>query len=959
MIDRTLSLKWVVALVLLAVAIADVAAIFGYLVPTAFLNTEADKRFDMVHDVASLQGTLEIFFRTGNLDGVRHKVAEFSTDQDNRWLVVVDDRVKVVATTDFRWQGKPLDELNLPIDRGRVAEILSTRTATTSIVKVGETLVAYGRVALPPETNGIRSFHAGAIILAQDLGRAEGETRRQAIKSVTILASVIVSGIGLAWFLVHILVTKRTANLLAAATALAKGNLEARTHVSGRDEIGALGAAFDRMADQLQARVTQINDALVQIEDLSRLNMAVISGSPTAVLVYREDGACILANEAASRITDGSIEQLLAQNFRELDSWRRSNMLEAAERALGTGQNQQMVVICSSSFGREFVIEADFSRVMKEGKPHLLMMCRDFTAQHQAEVALAESELHLRTIFEQAAVGVALIDTNSGNFLRINQRYCEILGYTAEEMLDVTFMGITHPDDLDADLANMARLRAGDIREFSMEKRYFRKDGTTVWVSLSVSPTWKIGEVPRHHIAVVQDITDRKKAEAEAHSLAFFDPLTKLPNRRLLLDRLQQSMVASARSARHRALLFLDLDNFKTLNDTLGHEIGDRMLIAMSERLQTCVREVDTVSRLGGDEFIVLLEQLDQDVDEAADHARAVGEKIIACLSEPCVLAETSHRGTVSIGIALFRGRDVPIDDLLKRADLAMYQAKAAGRNTLRFFDPHMQASVTARSVMEGELHRAIINCEFELYGQPQVNSSGCCVGVELLLRWNNPNRGMVPPAEFIPLSEDNGLIVPIGQWVIEEACRLQRAWQNEPMTAEIPIAVNVSTKQLRNPDFVSNLHSIVLQTGADPRRLKLEITESVLLDDVDEAIVRLEALKRIGVGLSLDDFGTGYSSLTYLKRLPLDQVKIDQSFVRDILIDPNDAAICKAIIALSESLGLSVIAEGVETAKQWQMLISQGCLNAQGYYFAKPMPLGNFAEWVHKPQAHSTSVRH
>jgi diguanylate cyclase (GGDEF)-like protein/PAS domain S-box-containing protein len=949
MMRCTLSLKWVVALVLLAVAIADVSAIFGYLLPETDKNKEEDKRLDMIHDVASLQGTLEVFFRIGHLDGVRHKVAESSTDPDNKWLLVIDDRMNVIATTDFRWQGKPLDELDLPIDRQRVTNILSTRTATTEIIKVGKILVAYGRVTLPPEANGVRPFRAGAVILAQDLERVQDETRRQAIKSLTILASVIVTGIGLAWFLFHILVTRRTANLLATVTALAEGDLDARTRVAGRDEIGALGSAFDHMADQLQARVQPTNEALVQIEDLSRLNMAVISGSPTAVLVYRDDGACVLANEAAARTIGGSIDRLLAQNFRELASWQGSNMLETAEKVLKTGESHHMVVTTTSTFGKAFVMEADFSRVMKEGSPHLLLISRDVTAQYQAEVALAESELHLRTIFEQAAVGVALIDSNSGRFLRVNQRYCDIAGYTAQEMLDNTFMGITHPDDLEADLANMARLRAGDIREFTMEKRYVRKDGSTVWVSLSVSPTWEPGEASSHHIAVVQDITGRKLAEAEAHSLAFFDPLTKLPNRRLLMDRLQQSMAASGRSARHRALLFLDLDNFKTLNDTQGHEIGDRMLIKMSERLQSCVREIDTVSRLGGDEFIVLLEQLDEDIQEAANHARTVGEKILASLGQPFELEQIFHRGTVSIGITLFRGRDVPIDDLMKRADLAMYQAKGAGRNTLRFFDPHMQATITARSIMENELHMAIINHEFQLHAQPQIDSFGRCVGVEMLLRWYNPNRGMVSPAEFIPLAEDNGQIVSIGRWVLEEACRLQRAWQGDPATNTLFIAVNVSAKQLRNPDFVGLVHHLIQRTGANPSRLKLEITESVLLDDVNDVIIRLEALKKIGVSLSLDDFGTGYSSLTYLKRLPLDQVKIDQSFVRDILIDPNDAAICRAIIVLGENLGLSVIAEGVETAEQWQLLISQGCYQAQGYYFARPMPANKVLEWLHQ----------
>jgi diguanylate cyclase (GGDEF)-like protein len=405
-------------------------------------------------------------------------------------------------------------------------------------------------------------------------------------------------------------------------------------------------------------------------------------------------------------------------------------------------------------------------------------------------------------------------------------------------------------------------------------------------------------------------------------------------------------MVNSARSGLYHALLFLDLDQFKTLNDTSGHDVGDRLLIEVASRLQNCVREGDTVSRLGGDEFVVILEQLSAKENEAAMQAGSVAEKIIQKISAPCDLGTQTYRGTTSIGITLFYGQDVSIDDLLKRADLAMYQAKAAGRNAMRNFDPSMQADISARAAMENELCHAIARSEFVLHYQPQIFADGTCNGVEALIRWHSSKRGMVPPIDFIPLAEESGLILPIGSWVIQEACSQLAAWADKPEFSEISIAVNVSAKQFKLTGFVDEVGAIVDGYRINPQLLKLEITESVLLEDIEDIASKMTRLKLTGIRFSLDDFGTGYSSLSYVKRLPLDQLKIDQSFVRDILIDPNDAAICRAIIALGTSLGLEVVAEGVETAAQWEFLENEGCTVGQGYFFGKPMPSAEFEAW-------------
>jgi diguanylate cyclase (GGDEF)-like protein len=436
-------------------------------------------------------------------------------------------------------------------------------------------------------------------------------------------------------------------------------------------------------------------------------------------------------------------------------------------------------------------------------------------------------------------------------------------------------------------------------------------------------------------------------ATEKIKKLAFYDPLTSLPNRRLLLILLERTLAASSRHQRNGALLFIDLDNFKVLNDTLGHDKGDLLLQQVAQRLSACIREGDTVARLGGDEFVVMLKDLSENPQEAAKDAKTVGENILVALNQIYQLAGYEHNCSASIGVTLFADRHGTIDDLLKQADLAMYQAKAAGRNSLRFFDPEMQAQIMARAVMESDLREAILKDEFHLYYQVQVAGERRLTGAEALVRWEHPQRGIVLPAEFIPLAEETGMILALGNWVLESACTQLAIWATRPEMAHLTVAVNVSARQLHHSDFVNQVLAVLERTGAKPHRLKLELTESLLISNVEDVIAKMTALKARGVGFSMDDFGTGYSSLSYLKRLPLDQLKIDQSFVRDILIDPNDAAIAKMIVALADSLGLAVIAEGVETEAQRDCLALMGCHTHQGYLFSRPLPLAEFEEYV------------
>ncbi|MBI4985704.1 MAG: EAL domain-containing protein [Rhodocyclales bacterium] len=572
------------------------------------------------------------------------------------------------------------------------------------------------------------------------------------------------------------------------------------------------------------------------------------------------------------------------------------------------------------------------------------------------EAKRAQAEKRYRTLFEQSRDGILIVDPQDMRFVEFNSVAHEQLGYDRDEFAAMRLADI----DAEAASAETARhletVRTQGADTF--ETYHCHKDGSVRDVQVNMQML-VIDDQPVLH-CTFRDITERKAAVDRIRNLAFYDPLTGLPNRRLLLDRLHQAVVSSARSNRYGALMLLDMDDFKTLNDTLGHDVGDRFLVEVALRLQACVREGDTVARHGGDEFVVILEDINEDT-LAAMHVESVAVKVLRALNQPYLLdlslpgeieRTRNYHCTSSIGITLFRGSAVSVDELMKRADTAMYQSKAAGRNTLRFYDPVMQAQVTARAALDSDLRDAVREDQFVLHYQPQVDAAGRTTGAEALLRWLHPRRGTVSPAEFIPAAEATGLIQPIGDRVLEIACGQLVAWAAVPGMAHLTMAVNVSARQFRHPDFVEHVLAVLESTGADARKLKLELTESLLLDDVEDVIAKMAALKAKGVGFALDDFGTGYSSLAYLKRLPLDQLKIDRSFVRDVLTDPNDAAIARTIVALAQSMGLTVIAEGVETSAQLEFLAANGCHAYQGYFFGRPVPVAEFTVLVQGPAA-------
>ena len=566
--------------------------------------------------------------------------------------------------------------------------------------------------------------------------------------------------------------------------------------------------------------------------------------------------------------------------------------------------------------------------------------------KHQADASLKLSVESLNRAFEHTQaildniVDAVITIDEQGLMESFNQAASTVFGYTADEAVGRNvsmLMPAPHGDLYDGFIHHFRQTGEARMIGEPRELQGLHQDGHLFPMKLTLTRLAHAGRTT--FIGMVHDLTLSRQREDEIRRLAYYDPLTALPNRRLLLDHLKHATSASARTGQAGAVMFLDLDHFKQINDSLGHTVGDDVLQRVAKRLQASVGDGHLVARVGGDEFVLVLEALGDVGQESAKQTEALASKILSELGQPYALHDRSIVCTPSLGIAMFEQGNDDIEELLKKADAGMHQAKAAGRNKVRFFDPVMQAAAATRNALEAALRRGLEKEEFLLYFQIQIGSDGQPTGAEALVRWNRDSGGMVSPAQFIPLAEESGLILPLGQWVLETACTQLLAWGNDPQTAHWSMAVNVSALQFLQADFVACVEHALQKTGANPRLLKLELTESMLVGDIEAIISKMTALMVRGVRFSLDDFGTGYSSLTYLKRLPLAQLKIDQSFVRDLLTDPNDAVIASTIVSLGHSLGLKVIAEGVETQGQRDFLAQMGCDAFQGYYFGHPVP--------------------
>lgn len=693
--------------------------------------------------------------------------------------------------------------------------------------------------------------------------------------------------------------------------------------------------------------ITERKQAEQALKTSEEFHRAVFDAAPDAILICDGQGTITQVNRYTeqllgypnSELLGQPIDMLLPEHLRARHKTLLSMFVAApSPRPMGTGREMRAL----RKDGSEIDVEISLSPIQTQHGLRIASVLCDITQRKQIE-----AELRIAATAFESHEAMVITDSNSV-ILRVNKTFTDSTGYTADEAVGRK-MSVLKSGLHDAAFYTAMWESITHTGTWQGEIWDRRKNGEIYpkWLTIT-AVTDTAGEVT-HFVGTHLDITERKAAEEEIKQLAFYDPLTQLPNRRLLLNLLQQAKATSTRSGMYGAIMFIDLDNFKTLNDTLGHDKGDLLLQQVAARLSACVRECDTVARLGGDEFVIMLENLSKTAQEAAIQVKTVGEKILVRLNQPYRLSGHKHHSTPSIGITLFSDHGRSTDELLKQADIAMYQSKAAGRNTLHFFDQTMQTTLTARASLEADLYRGLQKQQFLLYYQAQVDDGGRITGAEALVRWQHSRHGTVSPAEFIPLAEETGLILQLGHWVLESACAQLATWAKRHETAHLELAVNVSAREFRQTDFVDQVLAVLDRTRADPRKLKMELTESLLVSNVDDIITKMTALKAKGVGFSLDDFGTGYSSLYYLKQLPLDQLKIDQGFIRDILVDLNDAAIAKMIVALAETMGLSVIAEGVETVAQRDFLFRHGCHAYQGYLFSRPLALGAFEEFVRK----------
>lgn len=706
-------------------------------------------------------------------------------------------------------------------------------------------------------------------------------------------------------------------------------------------------SAKDKLLHELQVHQIELemqNEQLLQtqaaLEEARDRYIDLYEFSPVGYLTINTDGLMCEINLKAADMLGVERKKLIQKRFalfitdHNKDHWYRHFLQLKRNKDVN---EQDLDLQLERADGSMFNVHVSCLRVKGDDGCQTFRLSLTDISKLKAD----EAELRIAAIAFEAPEGMLVTDANR-IILRVNNAFTLITGFTAEEAVGKSPRMLSSERQ---DAAFYATMWDDILSTGAWQGEIFnrRKNGEIYPEHLTITAVKDKSGAISNYVATFTDITHIKDDKNAIIHMALYDPLTNLPNRRLLLDRLNHSLSSGVRLGLGCALLFIDLDFFKSINDTLGHTAGDLLLQQVAERLTSCVREGDTVARLGGDEFVVLLQDMSKQSIEPAAQAEIIANKILALLNQPYQLASHAYKITASIGVVISSGHQTNPEDLLKNADIAMYQAKKSGRNNVCFFDPQMQIAINKRAEIERELHDAIEQQQFQLYYQIQVDSTGHALGAEALIRWLHPKRGLVGPFEFIPLAEETGLILPIGQWVLEAACVQLKAWEKNALTKCLTLSINVSAKQFHQIDFVAQVKAAVQHHRINPSLVKLELTETMLVDDIENIINIMSDLKSFGIRFELDDFGTGYSSLQYLKKLPLHQLKIDQSFVRDIVTDNHDRSIVRTIIAMAQSLSLEVIAEGVETEEQKQLLINKGCMHFQGYLFSKPVPIEQF----------------
>lgn len=710
---------------------------------------------------------------------------------------------------------------------------------------------------------------------------------------------------------------------------------EVQMRIRNMLEVRLLFQKLDHANHELEKMIQKRAVELRETKALLHRNQVLMQNSKDGIHIMNMNGDIVEANETFCHMLGYAQDEISRLNVAGWDAkWSAKELRERFKWLIG--KSEKFETVHRRKDGTLIDVEVATCGMEIDGKFFLYAASRDISERKRNEEALRVAAVAFETH------DAILITDAMANIVRVNRAFTDITGYGEEEVLgkNPRIMSSGRQDKEFYIEMWQQLLHTGS---WSGEIWDRRKSGQIYPKWLNITAVKNDKQEITHYVAIFSDITVRKQADEEIRNLAFYDALTRLPNRRLFHDRFRAGLTISARRNDYGAVLFIDLDRFKVLNDTMGHDYGDLLLVEVAGRIKSCVREMDTVARLGGDEFVVLLEGIGAAMEEASRRAGTVAEKIREYLSMPYCLKEFEHHNSPSIGISLFNGSKISVDELMQQADMAMYQAKSAGRNVVRFFDPVMQQKVAMRASLENDLHNAIALGQMQLFYQVQVDKMHRPLGAEVLLRWIHPHRGLVMPGQFIPIAEESSLILQIGDWVLEQACCQLGRWRNREQTRNLLLAVNVSPKQFSQQNFVEKIAAMLDKHHVEPRLLKLELTENLVLHDMKSAVSKMHALKQLGIGLSMDDFGTGYSSLAYLKDLPLDQIKIDQSFIRGISNHGNDALLVRTIIKLAENFNMEVIAEGVESEDQLEFLASHACPSYQGFYFGKPIAIEEF----------------
>ncbi len=695
-----------------------------------------------------------------------------------------------------------------------------------------------------------------------------------------------------------------------------------------KDNLTRLPAVIDRSLQEALSKKL-LKKTKEELHNKEQKFQTYVENSPISIWVFDQQWRFIDSNPAGRNLLNYSGQTLYEMHLYDVvRAEERGLLMEDLQRLVCEGRLVSEYS-CVRTDGEERIVQI---HAVKLPDNTILSYCQDMTELRQAEY-----QLRIAALAFESNDSIIIINANK-KIQRVNHAFGQTTGYTSDEVIGKD-LSLLESEKNDPSYYKTMWRAVEEKGAWQGEKWSYRKNGEHFleWLSITgfKSPDGQL----LNYVAVSRDITERKATEEKIARLALYDSLTNLPNRRLLLDRLKVALETTERSKQIGALMFIDLDHFKLINDTLGHDSGDRLLMEVSNRLRGCARKSDTLARLGGDEFVILLENLSGNETLAAMRARSVAKIILFELGKEFHVANNAVNITPSVGVALFNGQDATGDDLLKWADLAMYQAKSSGRNTFRFFDPIMQANIEARAELEADLHRAIQEKQFMLHFQPKFSKTNVFTGFEALIRWNHPVKGLISPINFISVAEETGMIQLIGSQVIEAACNQLEIWHQKSNHKALSVAVNVSAKQFRNPFFVEEIETLLARTHNSPGSLIIELTESLAAENIEDVVQKMLLLKNSGVKFALDDFGTGYSSLAYLQSLPFDYVKIDQSFVCDLPENANQASLVKAIIAMAHSMGLEVIAEGVETKEQWDFLCQEGCDEAQGFLFSEALP--------------------